>query len=161
MGLQGQYVVLPTGKWFSAAVNIYQPQSRTHKQTHTGQPLSHTHTHENTDTLGSATHKAVNNRKWYVAEKVSAQLDSANTALFFHSSFIFSVHVDMSSIFSACLEVLLHLKAIWVWLCIPLLLTSWLPQTSTISCLFYAENAMLQLEWKLFLNWLDSYHNRF
>lgn len=79
--------------------------THTRTNTHRSATQPYAHTHENTDTLGSATHKAVNNRKWYVAEKVSAQLDSANTALFFHSSFIFSVHVDMSSILSARLEV--------------------------------------------------------
>lgn len=67
----------------------------TYTHTHTDPPTPLTHTHTNT---GSATHKGVNNRKWYVAEIVSVQLDSANTTLF-------SVHVDMSSIFLACLEV--------------------------------------------------------
>lgn len=61
----------------------------THTQAHRSATQPYAHTHENTDTLGSATHKAVNNKKWFVVEKVSAQLDSANTALFFHSSFYF------------------------------------------------------------------------
>lgn len=92
--------------------------SITHRRvnTHGSAAQPHAHTHGSADTAGSAAHKAVNNRKWYVVEKVSAQLDSANTALFFHSSFIFTVHVDTSSIFCAQMEVffLLHLKPIWV-----------------------------------------------
>lgn len=57
--------------------------TRTHANTHRSATRPYPHTHESTDTLRSATHKAVNNRKWYVAEIVSVQLDSASTALFF------------------------------------------------------------------------------
>lgn len=79
--------------------------TRTHANTHRSATRPYPHTHESTDTLRSATHKAVNNRKWYVTEIVSVQLDSASTAPFFHSYFIFCVHVDLSAIFLACLEV--------------------------------------------------------
>lgn len=106
-------------RWGYRVNMVFYQQESDSPQLSTSISLNHTHTHKHTQvshsaihTLmktqthwGSATHKAVNNRKWYVAEKMSAQLDSANTALFFHSSFIFSVHVDMSSIFSARLEV--------------------------------------------------------
>lgn len=69
---------------------------RTHANTHAGQPVSRARACAppgRTHTLGSATHKAVNNRKWCVAETVSVQLDGK------HSCFIFPVHVDTSSIF--------------------------------------------------------------
>lgn len=81
---------------------------RTHANTHAGQPVSRARACAppgRTHTLGSATHKAVNNRKWCVAETVSVQLDGK------HSCFIFPVHVDTSSIFLAWPQVLLHPEA--------------------------------------------------
>lgn len=163
MGLQGQYGVLPTGKWFSAAVNIHQPQSHSRLQTHTHRLATqpHTHSHENTDVPGSTTHKVVNNRKWYVAEKVSAQLDSANNPLFFQSSFIFSVHVDKSSIFCARPEVFPPSKSYLcdpcLWLCIFSLFTLQLfPLTvkpfSVLSLLEMWKDKHFQLS----LNWLKA-----
>lgn len=118
-----------------------------------------THPRKTQTHWGSATHKAVNNRKWYVAEKVSAQLDSANTALFF----IFSVHVDMSSIFSARLEVFTPSKGFlsgWcLWLCIfPLLLTRRaLLSSVNVNASVTVKQSMNP---QLFLNWLSSYHHR-
>lgn len=122
-GFTNRKVILRSCQHLSASITA-------HTNKHTALGRAHT------PTAGSAAHKAVNNRKWYVAEKVSAQLDSANTVLFFHSSFIFSVHVDMSSIFSTRLEVFTpskgYLSGWCLWLSIfPRLLTSWL-QTGTV-----------------------------
>jgi len=64
--------------------------TQTHKNTHRSATQPFAHTHKDTDTLGIATHKAVNNRKWYVAEKVSAQLDSPNM-LCFSTTSLFSL----------------------------------------------------------------------
>lgn len=156
-------VILRSCQHLSASI------THTRTNTHRSATQPYAHTHANTNTQGSGAHKAVNNRKWYVAEKVSVQLDSANTALFFHSSFIFSVHVDMSSIFSARPEVFTpskgYLSGWCLWLCIfPLLLTSCLPQTwSTFGHFFWWECETLdwttpkKQHFQSLLNWWNQH----
>lgn len=115
LGLRAAHLCLLQG--YRVNLLFYQQESDS-PQLSTSISLNHAHTRKHTQvsqsavrsplqdahTLGSATHKAVNNRKWYVAEIVSVQLDCANGAVFAHSCFIFSVHVDTSSISLAWLE---------------------------------------------------------
>lgn len=85
---------------------------RTHANTHRSASQPCTRARQDTHTLGSATHKAVNNRKWYVAEIVSVQLDW-QTVLCSPTAALFSLSM-LIRLLSSWLgwRFLLHLEAI-------------------------------------------------